>query len=98
MTLGSTPRGSESFDWKSTLNPSFRRKPESRRSFELEPKTNLDAGVRRHDGTFTSPEGEGFQSSPKGTLISIPQPPTPNRLSGPSEYVATLRPAHTLRV
>ncbi len=29
--------------------PSFRRKPESRRFWNLNRKTNLDAGVRRHD-------------------------------------------------
>jgi hypothetical protein len=32
-------------------------------------ETNLDAGLRRHDENFPSPEGEGFQPSPKETLM-----------------------------
>jgi hypothetical protein len=40
----------------------------------------LDSGFRRNDkslrdnGKFASPEGEGFQPSPKGTLRTRPDP------------------------
>jgi hypothetical protein len=37
-TRGSKPRGSEFVAWKSTLFPSFRRKPESRRFWDLRRK------------------------------------------------------------
>ena len=35
--------------------------------FELEPKTNLDAGVRRHD-ELSLPEGEDFNHPREATL------------------------------
>ncbi|HEV8724396.1 MAG TPA: hypothetical protein VGW77_27580 [Candidatus Binatia bacterium] len=48
-TLGAEPRGSELVDWKSTLVPVIPAQAGIQAVFELELKTNLDAGVRRHD-------------------------------------------------
>jgi hypothetical protein len=49
MTFGSKPRGSRFVDWKSTLIPVIPAEAGIQAGFELEPKTNLDAGLRRHD-------------------------------------------------
>src|SRR4030095_15406033 len=55
--------GSEFVDWNSTLVLSFRRNPESRRVSNLNSKTNLDAGVRRHDELLLHLKARNFNHS-----------------------------------
>ena len=53
-------------DWKSTLVFVIPAEAGNQAVFDLELKSNLDAGVRRHD-ILTSPEGEGFQPPARET-------------------------------
>jgi len=65
-TLDSKPRGSEFVDWKSTFVSVIPAEAGIQAVLELEPKTNLDAGVRRHDELSLRLKARDFNHPRKG--------------------------------